>query len=97
MMTRRHVGRCSSQLSAICGTVLPVSFATASSASTTAIEILVGDRRAAVGVGLAVQAARLRQRLAAADLAGQPAPAERAPDHRADASGRAPSGISSHS
>ena len=34
---------------------------------------------------LLVQAAGLRQRLAAADLAGQPAPAERAPDDRADA------------
>ena len=33
---------------------------------------------------LALQAAGLRQRLAAADLAGEPAPAERAPDDRAD-------------
>ena len=33
---------------------------------------------------LALQAARRRQRLAAADLAGEPAPAERAPDDRAD-------------
>ncbi len=35
MITVETVGRCSSQLSAICGTVLPVSFATSSRASTT--------------------------------------------------------------
>ena len=47
------------------------------------VEMLVLDRRAEAR-GL-VQAAALRQRLAAADLAGQAAPAERAPDQRADA------------
>ena len=48
------------------------------------VEVLVGHLRPDVGRDLAPQAARLRQRLAAADLAGQPAPAERAPDDRAD-------------
>ena len=35
VITLETDGRCNSQLSAICGTLLPVSFATASSASTT--------------------------------------------------------------
>ena len=83
MMTLATVGRCSSQFSAICGTVLPVSLAISSSASTTLVEIFVVDLRPDVG-GL-VQAARFGQRLAAADLAGEAAPAERAPHHRADA------------
>ena len=83
MMTVATVGRCSSQLSAICGTVLPVSSATASSASTTWYRYSSATGGPHVG-RLAVQAARRRQRLAAADLAGEPAPAERAPDHRAD-------------
>ena len=49
-----------------------------------AVEILVGHLRALVDRELALQPARFRQRLAAADLAGEAAPAERAPDHRAD-------------
>jgi hypothetical protein len=48
-----------------------------------AIQALVVDRRRHLR-GL-VQPARARQRRAAADLPGEPAPAERAPHHRADA------------
>ncbi len=48
------------------------------------VDVLVGDRRPDVGHELALEPAGLRQRLAAADLAGEPAPAERAPDDRAD-------------
>ena len=84
MMTVATVGRCSSQLSAICGTVLPVSFATASSASTT-----LNRYSSATGGPASASSCRagasLRGRLAAADLAGEAAPAERAPHHRADA------------
>ena len=83
MMTLETVGRCSSQLSAICGMVLPVSSATASRASMT-------RKRCASSTGgprSAVWCRRLifGQRLAPAELAGEPAPAERAPDQRADA------------
>ncbi len=77
------MGRRSSQLRAICGMVLPVSSAISVEDVDHAEEELVLDRRAVVG-GV-VQTAALGQRTAAADLAGEPAPAQRAPDDRADA------------
>ena len=49
MMTVDTVGRCSSQLSAICGTVLPVSARDRVERIDDAVEVLVGDRRADVG------------------------------------------------
>ena len=68
---------------AICGTVLAGLLGDLVEGVDDAVEVLVVDRRAVVG-GL-VQAAAGGQRLAAADLAGEAAPAERAPDERADA------------
>src|SRR5262249_33553021 len=47
-------------------------------------EVFLGDRRADVRHGLALQAARFGERLAAANLACQPAPAERAQATRPD-------------
>ena len=83
MMTVETVGRWRSQLRAICGTVLPVSLATCVEGVDDFVEIFVVDLRAVVG-GF-VQAADFGERLAAADFAGEAAPAERAPDERADA------------
>ena len=84
-MTLATLGRWSSQLSAIWGTVLPVSLAISSIASTTVIEVFVGDLRAHIR-GRPCFCSRLDfgKRLAAADLAGEPSPAQRAPDDGAD-------------
>ena len=83
MTTVDTVGRCSSQLSAICGMVLPVSLATSSSASTTLNRY--SSSTGGPALGRLVQAALLGDAGAAADLAGEAAPAERAPHDGADA------------
>jgi hypothetical protein len=76
---RRDRRPAASQLSAICGTVLPVSFATSSRASTTLQEI-VGDLRAEGG--RLRETADDRRRLVAADLS-RPACPSRAGSTRA--------------
>ena len=83
MMTLATVGRRSSQLSAICGIVLPVSLATASSASTMREQALLVVARPGFRNG--VRAGAGLRRLPAPDFSGELAPAERAPDDRADA------------
>ena len=81
MMTDETVGRCKSQFSAIWGWIFPFRGDRVQGVNHF-IEVLVLDGRA--GLGGCVQAADLGQRLAAADFAGQAAPAERTPDQRAD-------------
>ena len=60
------------------------------------VQIVEVDLRAGIVGGLRLQTAVLGQRLATADLAGQPAPAQRAPYQRPNPLVGA-SGISSHS
>ncbi len=73
-MTFATVGRCNSQFSAICGTVLPVSFATVVQRVDHRIDILVRHLRTLVDAQLRAQTRGLGQRLTATDLAGQVGP-----------------------
>ena len=56
MMTVATVGRCSSQLRATCGTVLPVSCGDLVEGVDDPVDVLVGDRRPDVGRGFACEA-----------------------------------------
>ncbi len=84
--------------SAICGTVLPISPAAASSASTARYRYSSGTGRTARD--LSFEFMRLvpeATRLTSTDLADETRPAERAPDDRAHLVSDAPAASSSHS
>ena len=83
MTTLSTVGRCRSQFSATTGTGLLDFLGDCLEGIDHFVEVFVFDLRAEVGSF--VQAAFLGKRLAAADFAGQAAPAEGAPDDGADA------------
>ena len=83
MMMLATVGRCSSQLSATCGIGLAGFLGDLVERVDDPEEALLVEVRA--GAGDVVGAGAGLGRLAAADLAGELAPAERAPDHGADA------------